>query len=30
MMALAVKAEGSCMFWNKVYEADFFWDTRND
>mgnify|MGYP001157472970 FL=1 len=25
MMALAVKAEGSCMFWNKVYEAGFFW-----
>jgi UDP-N-acetylglucosamine 1-carboxyvinyltransferase len=25
MMALAVKAEGSVMFWNKIYEAGFFW-----
>lgn len=25
MMALAVKAEGNCMFWNKIYEAGLFW-----
>lgn len=25
MLALAVKAEGSCMFWNKIYEGAFFW-----
>jgi len=25
MVAIAVKAEGSIMFWNKLYEAGFFW-----
>lgn len=25
MMALAVKANGSVMFWNKIYEGGFFW-----
>jgi len=25
MIALAVKAEGSIMFWNKLYEGGFFW-----
>ncbi|NLZ24318.1 UDP-N-acetylglucosamine 1-carboxyvinyltransferase, partial [Candidatus Dojkabacteria bacterium] len=25
MMALAVKAEGNSMFWNKLYEGGFFW-----
>jgi len=25
MVALATKAEGEIMFWNKVYEAGFFW-----
>jgi UDP-N-acetylglucosamine 1-carboxyvinyltransferase len=25
MMALSVKAEGNCMFWNKLYEGGFFW-----
>lgn len=25
MMALSVKAEGNCMFWNKIYEAGLFW-----
>lgn len=25
MLALAVKSEGSCMFWNKIYEGGFFW-----
>lgn len=25
MMALAVKSEGSMMFWNKLYEGGFFW-----
>ena len=25
MMALAVKADGSIMFWNKLYEGGFFW-----
>jgi len=25
MMALAVKAEGSIMFWNKLYEGGLFW-----
>lgn len=25
MMALSVKAQGNCMFWNKIYEAGLFW-----
>lgn len=25
MVALAVKSEGSMMFWNKIYEGGFFW-----
>jgi UDP-N-acetylglucosamine 1-carboxyvinyltransferase len=25
MIAIAVKAEGSIMFWNKLYEGGFFW-----
>ncbi|MDD3474579.1 MAG: UDP-N-acetylglucosamine 1-carboxyvinyltransferase [Candidatus Dojkabacteria bacterium] len=25
LMALAVKADGSIMFWNKLYEGGFFW-----
>jgi UDP-N-acetylglucosamine 1-carboxyvinyltransferase len=25
MIALSVKADGSIMFWNKLYEGGFFW-----
>lgn len=25
MLALAVKAEGNIMFWNKIYEGGLFW-----